>query len=44
MFLTIRDFFKCQFALNRLYNCGYLSSYLDPFADWMSKKNFRIFY
>ena len=43
MFLSINDFFKCPFTLDRLHNCGYLSSYLNPFAEWMEKQQFEVF-
>jgi len=43
MFLSISDFFKCPVTLNRLQNCGFLSSYLDPFAHWMDKQQFKVF-
>lgn len=38
--LSISDFFKCPSALDKLYNCGYLSSYLDPFATWLAQQRF----
>ena len=43
MSLSINDFFKCPFTLDRLQNCGYLSSYLNPFAEWMEKQQFEDF-
>ena len=43
MTFSINDFFKCPFTLNRLHNCGHLSSYLNPFADWMAKQQFEYF-
>ena len=43
MSLSINDFFKCPVSLNRLHNCGFLSSYLNPFAQWMAKQQFSDF-
>lgn len=43
MSLSINDFFKCPFTLDRLHNCGYLNSYLNPFAEWMEKQQFADF-
>lgn len=43
MFLSINYFFKCPVTLSRLHNCGFLSSYLDPFAQWMAKQHFADF-
>jgi integrase/recombinase XerD len=43
MFLSISDFFKCPVALSRLHNCGFFSSYFDPFAQWMAKQQFADF-
>ena len=43
MSISINDFFKCPFTLDRLHNCGYLSSYLNPFAQWMEKQQFEDF-
>jgi site-specific recombinase XerD len=43
MSLSINDFFKCPFTLDRLQNCGFLSSYLNPFAQWMVKQQFADF-
>jgi integrase/recombinase XerD len=43
MSLSIHDFFKCPFTLDRLHNCGYLSSYLNPFAQWMERHQFEDF-
>ena len=43
MSLSINDFFKCPFTLDRLHNCGYLNSYLNPFAEWMEKQQFEDF-
>ena len=43
MSVSINDFFKCPFTLDRLHNCGYLSSYLNPFAQWMEKQQFEDF-
>ena len=43
MSLSINDFFKCPVSLNRLHNCGFLSSYLNPFAQWMAKQQFADF-
>jgi len=43
MYLSINDFFKCPFTLDRLHNCGYLSSYLNPFAEWMENQQFKDF-
>ena len=40
---SIDTLFKCPFTLERLHNCGYLSSYLDPFAEWMDKQQFLYF-
>ena len=40
MSMSINDFFKCPFTLEKLHNCGYLSSYLNPFAEWMAKQQF----
>ena len=34
--ISIDDFFKCPYTLDRLRNCGYLSEYLDSFADWLA--------
>ena len=38
--MPIHDFFFCQSTLNTHLNCGILSSYLDPFADWLLKQGF----
>ena len=43
MSVSINDFFKCPFTLDRLHNCGYLSSYLNPFAQWMERHQFEDF-
>jgi site-specific recombinase XerD len=43
MFLSISDFFKCPVTLGRLHNCGFFSSYFDPFAQWMAKQQFADF-
>ncbi len=43
MSLSINDFFKCPVSLTRLHNCGFLSSYLNPFAQWMAKQQFADF-
>ena len=43
MSLSINNFFKCPLTLDRLYNCGYLSSYLNPFAQWLDKQQFQYF-
>ena len=43
MFLSISDFFKCPVTLSRLHNCGFFSSYFDPFAQWMAKQQFADF-
>ena len=43
MFLSINDFLKSPFSLDRLHNCGYLGSYLNPFAEWMEKQQFADF-
>ena len=43
MSLSINDFFKCPATLDRLHNCGYLSSYLNTFAEWMKKQQFEDF-
>ncbi len=43
MSLSINDFFNCPITLNKFHNCGYLSSYLNPFADWMAKQQFEHF-
>jgi site-specific recombinase XerD len=43
MFLSMSDFFKCPVTLDRLQNCGFLSSYLNPFAQWMKKQQFEDF-
>ncbi|CAB1056019.1 hypothetical protein D1BOALGB6SA_753 [Olavius sp. associated proteobacterium Delta 1] len=43
MSLSINDFFKCPVSLNRLHNCGFLSSYLNPFVQWMAKQQFADF-
>ncbi len=41
MSLSINDFFfKRPSTLDKLHNCGYLSSYLNPFAEWMTKQHF----
>lgn len=40
MSISIDDFYKCPFTLARLNNCGYLSSHLNPFAEWMVKQLF----
>ena len=38
--MQTKDFFKCQTTLGKLDNCGFLSTYLDDFADWLSKLSF----
>ena len=38
--MQIKDFFKYQNTLNKLGDCGFLSTYLDDFADWLSKQSF----
>ncbi len=43
MLLSMSDFFKCPVTLNRIKNCGFFSSYLDPFAQWMAKQQFADF-
>ena len=43
MLLSISNFFKCTDALDKLHNCGFLSSYLDSFAQWMAKQQFADF-
>ncbi len=43
MSLSINDFFNCPITLNKFDNCGYLSSYLNPFAGWMAKQQFEPF-
>ena len=40
MSLSINCFFKYPLILDRLHNCGYLSSYLNPFVQWMAKRQF----
>ena len=40
MSLSINYFFKYPLILDRLHNCGYLSSYLNPFVQWMAKRQF----
>ena len=40
MSVSINDFFKYPLTLDRLHNCGYLSSYLNPFAQWMANQQF----
>ncbi len=40
MSLSINDFYKCPVTLDRLSNCGILSSYLNPFANWMANEQF----
>ena len=40
MSLSINDFFKYPLTLDRLHNCGYLSSYLNPFVQWMANQQF----
>jgi len=40
MSVSINDFFKYPLTLDRLHNCGYLSSYLNPFVQWMAKQQF----
>ena len=37
---SIDTLFKCPYTLERLHKCGYLSSYLDPFAEWLEKQQF----
>jgi len=41
--ISIDDLFKCSFTLDRLHNCGYLSEYLDSFADWMAGHRYADF-
>ncbi len=43
MSVSINDFFKCPFTLDRLHNCGYLSEYLDSFADWLAGHHYADF-
>ncbi len=43
MSFLINNFFKCPVTLDRLNNCGYLSSYLNPFAEWMKQHQFEDF-
>ncbi len=38
--MPIKDFFNSQITLDKLYSCGFLSPYLDPFADWLSMQRF----
>ncbi len=40
MSMSINDFFKCPFALDRIHNCGYLSPYINPFTNWMAENHF----
>ncbi|MEJ2627196.1 MAG: site-specific integrase [bacterium] len=40
--MPIQDFFKYQSTLNKIQNCGMLSSYLNPFSDWLSYHQFSI--
>ncbi len=42
MFISIKDFYKCPITLERLHNCGYFSSYLNPFASWMVEKQYSV--
>ncbi len=41
--VSIDDLFKCPYTLDRLHNCGYLSEYLDSFADWMAGHRYADF-
>ena len=43
MSLSIDDFFRCPFTLDRLRNCGYLSCHLNLFAEWLYKQMFSKF-
>ena len=36
--MSINDFFICQSKIDELSNCGILISYLDSFADWLTKQ------
>ena len=38
--MPISDFYKCRRTLSRHLNCGILSAYLDPFADWLANQGF----
>jgi len=40
MSISINDFFKCPYTLDRFHNCGFFNSYLDPFAEWMKENQF----
>jgi len=37
---SIIDYFKCPLTLDKFNNCGYLSSYLNPFATWLAQQQF----
>ncbi len=38
--LSIRDFFKCPLTLDKFNKCGYWSSHLDSYANWMAEQQF----
>lgn len=40
--MPIRDFYNCQRKLNRHFNCGILSVYLDSFTDWLGRQGYPI--
>jgi len=40
MSFRINELFNCPISLSRLYNCGFLSTYLDLFAEWMKRQKF----
>lgn len=39
--MPTQDYFKCKLALDKLANCGILSTYLDEFTDWLTKQGFH---
>ncbi len=38
--MSVSDHFSCQSALNKISQCGHLSPYLDPFADYLAEQQF----
>ncbi len=40
MSISITEFFKCPITLEKILNCGYLSSYINPFTNWMAENHF----
>ncbi len=38
--MSVSDYFLCQSTVERISQCGPLSSHLDPFSDYLAQQNF----